>query len=118
MRSTDGRRAERHHPDNPNKPYNVLDVIHAVVDGGDFLESQAKFAPNIVTGFARFGGQSVGIIANQPKFLAGVLDINASRKAARFVRFCDAFNIPIVTFVDVLGLPAGDGGVRRNHYPR
>ena len=71
-------------PDNPNKPYNVLDVIHAVVDGGDFLESQAKFAPNIVTGFARFGGQSVGIIANQPKFLAGVLDINASRKAARF----------------------------------
>lgn len=94
-------------PDNPNKPYNVLDVIHAVVDGGDFLESQAKFAPNIVTGFARFGGQSVGIIANQPKFLAGVLDINASRKAARFVRFCDAFNIPIVTFVDVPGFLPG-----------
>lgn len=88
-------------PDNPNKPYNVLDVIRGVVDNGDFLESQPKFAPNIVTGFARFNGQSVGIIANQPKFLAGVLDINASRKAARFVRFCDAFNIPIVTFVDV-----------------
>ena len=105
-------------PDNPNKPYNVLDVIHAVVDGGDFLESQAKFAPNIVTGFARFGGQSVGIIANQPKFLAGVLDINASRKAARFVRFCDAFNIPIVTFVDVPGFLPGTaqeyGGIIRH----
>ena len=94
-------------PDNPNKPYNVLDVIHAVVDNGDFLECQPKFAPNIVTGFARFNGQSVGIIANQPKFLAGVLDINASRKAARFVRFCDAFNIPIVTFVDVPGFLPG-----------
>ena len=70
-------------PDNPNKPYNVLDVIRGVVDNGDFLESQPKFAPNIVTGFARFNGQSVGIIANQPKFLAGVLDIHASRKAAR-----------------------------------
>ena len=94
-------------PDNPNKPYNVLDVIRGVVDNGDFLESQPKFAPNIVTGFARFNGQSVGIIANQPKFLAGVLDINASRKAARFVRFCDAFNIPIVTFVDVPGFLPG-----------
>ena len=94
-------------PDNPNKPYNVLDVIHAVVDNGDFLECQPKFAPNIVTGFARFNGQSVGIIANQPKFLAGVLDINASRKAARYVRFCDAFNIPIVTFVDVPGFLPG-----------
>ena len=94
-------------PDNPNKPYNVLDVIHAVVDNGDFMESQARFAPNIVTGFARFNGQSVGIIANQPKFMAGVLDINASRKAARFVRFCDAFNIPIVTFVDVPGFLPG-----------
>ena len=94
-------------PDNPNKPYNVLDVIHAVVDNADFLECQPKFAPNIVTGFARFNGQSVGIIANQPKFLAGVLDINASRKAARFVRFCDAFNIPIVTFVDVPGFLPG-----------
>ena len=94
-------------PDNPNKPYDVLDVIRAVVDDGDLLESQKLFAPNIVTCFARFNGQSVGIVANQPKFLAGVLDINASRKAARFVRFCDAFNIPIVTFVDVPGFLPG-----------
>ncbi|MDL2320046.1 acyl-CoA carboxylase subunit beta [Alistipes sp. OttesenSCG-928-B03] len=94
-------------PDNPNKPYDVLDVIRAIVDNGEFLESQKLFAPNIVTGFARFNGQSVGIIANQPKFLAGVLDINASRKAARFVRFCDAFNIPIVTLVDVPGFLPG-----------
>lgn len=94
-------------PDNPNKPYDVLDVIHAIVDNGEFLESQRTFAPNIVTGFARFNGQSVGIIANQPKYYAGVLDINASRKAARFVRFCDAFNIPIVTLVDVPGFLPG-----------
>ncbi|MCL2561222.1 MAG: acyl-CoA carboxylase subunit beta [Rikenellaceae bacterium] len=94
-------------PDNPNKPYDVLDVIRAVVDNGEYLESQKLYAPNIVTCFARFNGQSVGIIANQPKFLAGVLDINASRKAARFVRFCDAFNIPIVTFVDVPGFLPG-----------
>lgn len=94
-------------PDNPNKPYDVLDVIKAVVDNGEFLESQRQFAPNIITCFARFNGQSVGIIANQPKYLAGVLDINASRKAARFVRFCDAFNIPIVTFVDVPGFLPG-----------
>ncbi len=96
-------------PDNPNKPYDVLDVIRAVVDGGEYMESQKHYAPNIVTCFARFNGQSVGIIANQPKFLAGVLDINASRKAARFVRFCDAFNIPIVTFVDVPGFLPGTG---------
>ncbi len=96
-------------PDNPNKPYDVLEVIHAIVDGGEFLESQKLYAPNIVTGFARFNGQSVGIIANQPKYLAGVLDINASRKAARFVRFCDAFNIPIVTLVDVPGFLPGTG---------
>ena len=94
-------------PDNPNKPYDVLDVIHAIVDNREFLESQRTFAPNIVTGFARFNGQSVGIIANQPKYYAGVLDINASRKAARFVRFCDAFNIPIVTLVDVPGFLPG-----------
>ncbi len=94
-------------PDNPNKPYDVLDVIRAIVDSGEFLESQALFAPNIVTGFARFNGQSVGIVANQPKYLAGVLDINASRKAARFVRFCDAFNIPLVTLVDVPGFLPG-----------
>lgn len=94
-------------PDNPNKPYDVTDVIRAIVDNGDFLESQKSFAPNIITCFARFNGQSVGIVANQPKYMAGVLDINASRKAARFVRFCDAFNIPIVTLVDVPGFLPG-----------
>lgn len=94
-------------PDNPNKPYNVLDVIHAIVDDNEFLESQRAYAQNIVTGFARFNGQSVGIIANQPKYLAGVLDIKASCKAARFVRFCDAFNIPILTLVDVPGFLPG-----------
>ncbi len=94
-------------PDNPNKPYDVTEVIKAIVDNGEFLESQKLYAPNIVTCFARFNGQSVGIIANQPKYLAGVLDINASRKAARFVRFCDAFNIPIVTLVDVPGFLPG-----------
>ena len=85
-------------PDNPNKPYDVKDVIHAIVDNGEFLEVQRHYAPNIVIGFAKFNGMSVGIVANQPNYLAGVLDINASRKAARFVRFCDAFNIPIVNF--------------------
>ncbi len=94
-------------PDNPNKPYDVCDVIRAIVDNGEFLESQKAYAPNIITCFARFNGQSVGIIANQPKYLAGVLDINASRKAARFIRFCDAFNIPIVTLVDVPGFLPG-----------
>ncbi len=94
-------------PDNPNKPYDVLDVIYSIVDNGEFMESQAAYAQNIVTGFARFNGQSVGIIANQPKYLAGVLDIKASSKAARFVRFCDAFNIPIVTLVDVPGFLPG-----------
>ncbi len=94
-------------PDNPNKPYDVVEVISAIVDGGEFLESQKLYAPNIVTGFARFNGISVGIIANQPKYMAGVLDINASRKAARFVRFCDAFNIPLVTLVDVPGFLPG-----------
>ncbi len=94
-------------PDEANKPYDVLDVIQAVVDNGEFMESQAAYAQNIVTGFARFNGQSVGIIANQPKYLAGVLDIKASSKAARFVRFCDAFNIPIVTLVDVPGFLPG-----------
>ena len=94
-------------PDNPNKPYDVKEVIRAIVDNGEFLESQQQYAQNIVTCFARFNGQSVGIIANQPKFMAGVLDINASRKAARFVRFCDAFNIPIVTLVDVPGFLPG-----------
>jgi len=96
-------------PDNANKPYDIKDVIAAVADNGEFLEVQRDFAPNIFIGFARFNGQSVGIVANQPKYLAGVLDINASRKAARFVRFCDAFNIPIVTLVDVPGFLPGTG---------
>jgi acetyl-CoA carboxylase carboxyltransferase component len=94
-------------PDNPNKPYDVKDVIHAIVDYGEFLEVHRNYAQNIVVGYARFNGVSVGIVANQPNYLAGVLDINASRKAARFVRFCDAFNIPIVTLVDVPGFLPG-----------
>ena len=96
-------------PDNPNMPYDVKDVINGIVDDGKFLEIQPLYAPNIVIGFARFNGMSVGIVANQPKYLAGVLDINASRKGARFVRFCDAFNIPIVTLVDVPGFLPGTG---------
>ena len=94
-------------PDNPNKPYDVKDVIHAIVDNNEFMEVQRHYAPNIVVGFARFNGTSVGIVANQPKYLAGVLDLNASRKGARFVRFCDCFNIPIVTLVDVPGFLPG-----------
>ncbi len=94
-------------PENPNKPYDVKEVITAVVDYSEFLEVQRNYAPNIVTGFAKFNGVSVGIVANQPNYLAGVLDINASRKAARFVRFCDAFNIPLVTLVDVPGFLPG-----------
>ena len=94
-------------PENPNKPYNVKDIIYSIVDEGEFLEIQRVYAPNIVIGFARFNGLSVGIVANQPNYLAGVLDINASRKAARFVRFCDSFNIPIVTLVDVPGFLPG-----------
>ena len=96
-------------PDSPNKPYDMYEVISAIVDNGDYLESQKAFAPNIITCFARFNGQSVGIVANQPKYLAGVLDINASRKAARFIRFCDAFNIPVVTLIDVPGFLPGTG---------
>ena len=102
-------------PDNPNKPYDIYEVIGGIVDDGKFLEVHADYAKNIVVGFARFNGQSVGIVANQPKVLAGVLDINSSRKGARFVRFCDAFNIPIVTLVDVPGFLPGSqqeyGGV-------
>jgi len=94
-------------PDSPAKPYNMLDVLHAVVDYNEFFEVQRNYAPNIIIGFARFNGMPVGIVANQPNYLAGVLDINSSRKAARFVRFCDAFNIPIVTFVDVPGFLPG-----------
>ena len=94
-------------PDNPNKPYDVKDVIHSIVDENEFMEVHRHYAPNLVIGFARFNGTSVGIVANQPKYLAGVLDINASRKGARFVRFCDCFNIPIVTLVDVPGFLPG-----------
>ena len=96
-------------PDSPNKPYDMYEVIRAIVDNGDFLEVHESFAKNVITCFARFNGQSVGIIANQPKYMAGVLDINASRKAARFVRFCDAFNIPLVTLVAVPGFLPGTG---------
>jgi propionyl-CoA carboxylase beta chain len=96
-------------PDNPNKPYDIKDLILRVADEGDFFEIADAFARNIVTGFGRIGGRPVGFVANQPMVLAGVLDIDASRKAARFVRFCDAFGIPIVTFVDVPGfLPGTD----------
>lgn len=94
-------------PENPNKPYDMLDVIHAITDENEFFEVQRNYAKNIIVGFARFNGQSVGIVANQPSYLAGVLDIEASRKAARFVRFCDAFNIAIVTLVDVPGFLPG-----------
>ncbi|HNW99250.1 MAG TPA: acyl-CoA carboxylase subunit beta [Bacteroidales bacterium] len=94
-------------PDNPNKPYDVKDIIHSIVDDGEFMEVQRYYAPNIVIGYAKFNGMPVGIVANQPNYLAGVLDINASRKAARFVRFCDAFNIPLVTLVDVPGFLPG-----------
>ena len=94
-------------PDNANKPYDMHDVLKRVVDDGEFLEVQKEFAGNILCGFAHLGGHSVGIVANQPAVLAGVLDINASVKAARFIRFCDAFNIPLVTFEDVPGFLPG-----------
>jgi len=94
-------------PDNPNQPYDIKELIHKVADEGDFFEIQEAFAGNIVTGFARIDGRTVGIVANQPMVLAGVLDSDASRKGARFVRFCDCFSIPIVTFVDVPGFLPG-----------
>lgn len=96
-------------PDNPNMPYDMKDIIHAIVDNGEFLEVHRHYARNIIVGFARFNGASTGIVANQPNFLAGVLDCDASRKAARFVRFCDAFNIPVLTLVDVPGFLPGSG---------
>jgi acetyl-CoA carboxylase carboxyltransferase component len=105
-------------PDNPNKPYDIKDAIHMIVDNGDFYEIHEHFAKNIVVGFARLGGYSVGIVANQPMVLAGVLDIDASEKAGRFVRFCDCFNIPLIVFEDVPGfLPGIDqehGGIIRH----
>jgi len=94
-------------PDDPNKPYDIKRLITAVIDDGEFFEVQRDFARNIVVGFARFANQSVGIVANQPAYLAGVLDIDASLKGTRFVRFCDAFNIPLVTFEDVPGFLPG-----------
>jgi len=105
-------------PDDPSKPYEMRDIIRSVVDVGSFFEIHELYAPNVVVGFARLGGHSVGIVANQPAVLAGVLDINASDKAARFVRFCDSFNIPLVTFVDVPGFMPGTaqehGGIIRH----
>jgi propionyl-CoA carboxylase beta chain len=105
-------------PDNPNKPYDIKTVIVRVVDDGDFLEVHERYAENIVCGFARLGGHAVGVVGNQPRSLAGVLDIDSSVKAARFVRTCDAFNVPLVTFVDVPGFLPGTaqewGGIIRH----
>ena len=105
-------------PDNPNHPYDIKDVIKLVVDEGTFFEIHEEFAQNIVVGFARLGGRSIGIIANQPAVMAGVLDINSSAKGARFIRFCDCFNIPLVTFEDVPGFMPGvdqeHGGIIKN----
>lgn len=96
-------------PDNPNQPYDIKEVIEELADAGSFLEVHKEYAENIVVGFARIGGRSIGIVANQPAYLAGVLDINSSRKGARFTRFCDAFNIPLLVLVDVPGfLPGTD----------
>ncbi|HPR31271.1 MAG TPA: acyl-CoA carboxylase subunit beta [Prolixibacteraceae bacterium] len=96
-------------PENPNMPYDMKDLIHLIVDGAEFLEIHRNYAKNIIVGFCRMDGMSVGVIANQPNYLAGVLDCAASKKAARFVRFCDAFNIPILTLVDVPGFLPGSG---------
>jgi acetyl-CoA carboxylase carboxyltransferase component len=105
-------------PDNPNKPYDIKDAIRMIVDDGLFFEIHELYAQNIVVGFARLGGHSIGIVANQPAVLAGVLDIDASEKAARFIRFCDCFNIPIITFEDVPGFMPGTrqehGGIIRS----
>ena len=96
-------------PDSPNKPYDMYEVIGAIIDNGEFLEVQKDYAKNIIIGFARMNGQSVGVVANQPKYLAGVLDSNASRKGSRFFLFCYSFNIPLVTLVDVPGFLPGTG---------
>jgi acetyl-CoA carboxylase carboxyltransferase component len=105
-------------PDNPNKPYDMKEIITQVVDDHDFFETQPLFAANIITGFARLNGRAIGVVANQPKVMAGVLDNAASIKAARFVRFCDAFNIPLVVFEDVPGFMPGTNqeynGIIRN----
>jgi propionyl-CoA carboxylase beta chain len=105
-------------PGNPRAPYDVMEVVRRVVDGGDFMPVHHLYAPNIVVGFGRVNGCTAGVVANQPAVMAGNLDINASDKAARFVRFCDSFNIPLVTFVDVPGfMPGTDqefGGIIRH----
>jgi propionyl-CoA carboxylase beta chain len=105
-------------PDNPNKPYDMREVVSRIVDDGDFVEVQEHFAKNIIVGFSRLDGHPVGIVGNQPAHMAGVLDISSSEKAARFVRFCDAFNIPLVTFTDVPGFLPGTsqewGGIIRH----
>ena len=106
-------------PDNPNKPYDMRDVVRSIVDDGEFFEIHEHCAKNIICGFSRLDGYAIGVVGNQPAHIAGVLDIDASAKAARFVRTCDAFNIPILTFCDVPGLPAGhEPGVGRDHPPR
>lgn len=105
-------------PEDPSRPYDMREIIRSIVDNGEFFEIQESYAPNILIGFARLGGYSIGVVANQPAVLAGVLDIQASEKAARFVRFCDAFNIPLVTLVDVPGFMPGmaqeHGGIIRS----
>jgi len=105
-------------PENPNKPYDIMDVIMAIVDNGEFMEYQPYFAKNIVTGYARLNGKSVGIVANQPNMMAGCLDMNAGDKAARFIRTCNAYNVPLLTFVDVPGFLPGTnqehGGIIRH----
>jgi acetyl-CoA carboxylase carboxyltransferase component len=105
-------------PENPAKAYNMKEVINRVIDNGDFMEVHQHFAPNLIVGFARLDGQSIGVVAQQPSYVAGVIDINASDKGARFVRFCDCFNIPLITFVDVPGyMPGTDqefGGIIRH----
>ncbi|HEU4701533.1 MAG TPA: carboxyl transferase domain-containing protein, partial [Conexibacter sp.] len=105
-------------PDNPNKPYDMRDVVHLIVDNGEFFEVQEHFARTIVVGFSRLNGYAVGVVGNQPAHMAGVLDIDASAKAARFVRTCDAFNIPLITFTDVPGFLPGTsqewGGIIRH----
>ena len=94
-------------PDNPNRPYDMVKVVEEVVDDGDFMELFSSCADNIIIGFARLGGRTVGVVGNQPKVLAGCLDIDASIKAARFIRTCDSFNVPLVTFEDVPGFLPG-----------
>jgi propionyl-CoA carboxylase beta chain len=105
-------------PDNPNKPYDMRDVVHLIVDDGEFFEVHEHFAKNMIVGFSRLNGRPIGVVGNQPAQLAGVLDIESSEKAARFVRFCDAFNIPLLTFTDVPGFLPGTnqewGGIIRH----